>query len=274
MVSLDVERRYLVDGRLLPFTLAKKFTRYPEWCVSAWHDEDRVQQPALRDSNLCPVCTDSLRSAWAEMAAAYVPLQDRVAPSQSFGNGDRVGGGPVHPPLPIDVTVSDLLRDIRDEVASVVRDLVEDRPDWKRPADPTTDVLADNLARWHVDYIATHPRAGHARAVLENAWSLSQRIARTAVYDGGRVEAPMNERCRHRENVVVKVGGKPRVLSVQCEGMVVAVQSPAGARAVVCDLVPAHAIPADIWMQMMKASLPRPSRTVNTLARRYADGLA
>lgn len=272
---LALERAYSVEGypRMLPYSEAKKFTRYPEWCVARWHEEDKVQQPAERGSSLCAACTDSLRMEWAEMAAAFAPLQDMLHPSQQFGNSDRIGGGSIHPPLPFDGTVSDLLRDIRDHVGSVVLQLVEDRPEWKRPAQPTTDVLADNLARWHADYIASHPRPGHARAVLEEAWMIGRRIGKAGWSDQVQVEAPMNQQCWRREPVASKATGKLVLKVVRCEGMIVAVQSPAGSRSVVCDIDQAHAVPVDIWMQMQRAKLPRPSRAKNTLLSRYANGL-
>ncbi|ALV45820.1 hypothetical protein MB46_10345 [Arthrobacter alpinus] len=273
--SLALERQYFVEGyeEMIPYSVAKKFTRYPQWCVASWHEEDNVQQLAVRDSNLCAACTDSLRSTWAEMAAAFGPLQDMLHPSQQFGSSDRIGGGSIHPPLPFDGAISDLLRDIRDHVGSVVLQLVQDNPMWKQPASPTTDVLADNLAKWHADYVASHPRPGHARAVLEEAWPIGTRISRAGWSDMVQVEVPMNKRCWRRETTSAKVQGKVKLTTVRCEGMIVAVQSPTGARSVVCDVHQSHAVPVDIWLQIQQAQLPRPARTTNTLMKRYANGL-
>lgn len=181
---IDLERKYrmIVDGRVtkLPYSLAKKATQYPDWCVSEWHDAPgRVERPAVRDSNLCEECTDILRSSWRTMAGMWASLQDAVHPTQSFGNGDRVSGAAsLYPPLPIDVTVSDLMRDIRDAVASTIDGLIEDQPEWRMPKDPTTDVLADQLAKWQVEYIARHPSWRHTWVVLEEAYEIGLRVDR------------------------------------------------------------------------------------------------
>lgn len=268
--SIDDERKYSVDGcpDLLPYSVAKKFTRYPEWCVSGWHEDVAVQRQAARDSNLCDECVDLLRGAWASMAAAWPLLQDMVHPSQQFGNSERVGGGSVHPPLPINVSVSDLLRDIRDAVGSVVQGLIEDCPDWKMPAAATTDVLADQLAKWKADYVADHPRPGHSWSVLQEAWRLAQRITKAGASELATAEVATETRCRKRW--MVTVDGKHHL--EHCHGWIIAVQPANDGKPVAqCDAYPEHAIPFDVWLQINRASKPRPARAKNTLMKKYTQ---
>lgn len=267
--SIDVERKYSVAGYpdLLPYSEAKKVTSYPEWCVSEWHVDVQVQRPAARGSNFCYECVDLLRSSWASMASAYPLLLDMVHPAQQFGNGERVGGGSVHPPLPINVQVSDLLRDIRDSVASVVQDLIEDCPDWKVPAAPTTDVLADQLARWKAEYIASHPRPGHAWSVLREAWLLSQRIGRAGASDHAGAEVFTQAPCRKRW--MAEVNGK-QVLE-HCHGQIVAVQPAGGGEAVArCDADPEHAIPFDVWLMVRGTKAKQSARIKAHLVKKLA----
>ncbi|WP_315913594.1 hypothetical protein [Arthrobacter sp. lap29] len=269
MVSnIELERKYSVEGspELMPYSVAKKFTRYPEWCVSDWHLDVKVPVPAARDSNLCPECVDLLRDSWATMAGAWPLLQDMVHPSQQFGNSERVGGGSVHPPLPINVSVSDLLRDIRDSVGSVVNGLIEDCPDWKMPAAATTDVLADHLSKWKAEYVADHPRPGHAWSVLREAWLLAQRVGKAGASDHTAAEVDTESHCRKQWMEWPK--GKP--LLHACEGMVMAVQPAGGGKAVArCDADPEHAIPFDVWLMVRGTKAKQSDRTKAHLIKKF-----
>lgn len=266
-LALEHKYRMIVDGRVtkLPYTLAKKATRYPDWCVSEWHTaEGRVPMPAVRNSNLCEECKDILRSSWLTMARSWAMLQDAVHPSQSFGNGDRISGaGSLYPPLPIDVTVSDLMRDIRDAVTSTIDQLIQDRPDWRMPKDPTTDVLADQLAKWHVEYIACHPSQRHAWVVLKEAYEVSLQVDRQSERLGpadpttrrvmvyGRCwQYSVNEdgqryRCTGKLQGVLRDGLDGRLSEIRC----------------MADA--AHAVPESEWLGLLRRRVTAAARKAN-----------
>lgn len=163
--SLDLEYKYRVEVAgavvLLPFTLAKKQTTYPDLCIFE-HDEP---MPTITRTHLCWRCTEWLREQLTTIAERWPDLEDALAPAGGrAASSERVSGtGDLYPPLPINGDVSDLMRDARNAVWSTVGQLVQDRPDLRMPADHGTGVLADWLARWHVDYLASHP-SGVGRA--------------------------------------------------------------------------------------------------------------
>ena len=248
MHDLELERKYQVEGRpeMLPYSQAKKWTVYPKQCISEWHPADEFWRTAGPSSHFCLECTDLLRSSWQTIAKHYPLLTEALHPSQSFSNGDRIGGaGDIYPPLPINANVSDLLRDIRDSVWSVVQGLIEDRPSWRLPPDQSVDVLADNLAKWHVDYIAGHPRPAHAWAVLQETWTLAGRVGDQAS-EIGPAEHPLDERCAKTIANPIDPDGPRR----PCPGWVMAVQQTNGQRQAQCTSDPTHTVPLSIWSQV------------------------
>jgi hypothetical protein len=276
MNALDTERKYLVEGwpEPLPYTLAKKATRFPEWCVSGWHTDANAPRPTARDSNLCYECTDILRASWSTIADCYGRLLDGLHPVQSFSAGERVsGGGGLYPPLPINADVSDLLREIRESVWSTVQGLIEDRPEWKMPADPTVDVLADNLARWHTPYVASHPRAGHSWAVLREVHGIAERVSR-AVTGLDEPEVQLAPQCgKTVPNPAADPDDENTPARLPCPGQVVAVGSMTSGRQARCTHDGTHTVPIGVWMQVQAAKPARRARVKASLTKKYSKGL-
>lgn len=245
---LELERKYHVAGRpgLLPYSQAKKWTVYPKQCIAEWHPADEYWRTSGPGSHFCAECTDILRSSWQTIAQHHPLLTDALHPVQSFSNGDRIGGtGDIYPPLPINANVSDLLRDIRDSIWSVVQGLIEDRPTWRLPADQAVEVLADNLAKWHVDYIAGHPRPAHAWAVLQETRNLADRASDQAA-EIGPAEHPLDQRCTKTIPNQLDADAPRR----QCPGWIMAVQQATGTRQAQCTHDPTHTVPLSVWSQV------------------------
>lgn len=265
--NLALERKYQVDGQpgLLPYTLAKKKTVYPDRCISGWHPVYDAPHTAGRNSHLCPACTDTLRSSWHTIASQYPVLTDALHPSQSFSNGDRVSGtGGIYPPLPINGAVSDLLRDLSNSVWSVVHCLIEDRPDWRLPADPTVDVLADILARWHVDYIAGHPRADHTLAVLQETHILAGCV-QVQASELGPAEHDLGHSCRKTTPHLEDPDSPP----LPCPGQIIAVQQADGTRQAQCTADLTHTVPLSVWSQVASQRATRRAGIAGHLLKRY-----
>lgn len=265
--SLDLERKYQVDGQpgLLPYSLAKKKTVYPTLCISPWHMTGQAPRTAGRNSHLCPDCTDVLRASWHAIANHYQTLTDALHPSQSFSNGDRVSGtGGIYPPLPINGDISDLLRDLSNSVWSVVQCLIEDRPDWRMPADPTVDVLADNLARWHVDYIAGHPRAAHTLTVLQETHILAGAV-RAQASEVGPAEHDLGQDCRK----TTPNPEDPTYPDIPCPGKIIAVQQANGTRQAQCTADPTHTVPLAVWTQVAAQRATHRAGIAPHLLKRY-----
>lgn len=265
-LAFEHKYRMVVDGRVtkLPYTLAKKATEYPAYCVSEWHAAaGQTQRIAVIHSNLCEDCKDILRRSWSTMAENWTRLQDALQPTQSFGNGDRISGAAnLYPPLPIDITVSDLLRDIRDAVSSTVDCLIQDRPDWNMPNDPTTDVLAGQLAKWQVEYISTHPSQRHSWVVLKEAYEISLRIERQSDQIPP-AEVMTNSLChKYTEDAT---GSR-----VPCPGQIAGVQQRDGRRIVQCTHDPDHTMPIEVWLQVSGQRATHKRNIAAGLMRKYA----
>lgn len=269
--SLDLEDKYSVEVAgamvLLPFTLAKKQMTYPDYCIFE-HDEPL---PAIDRTHLCWRCTEWLRESFACIAKHWPDLEDALAPAGGRAvSSERVTGtGALYPPLPIDGTISDLMREARRAVWSAVGQLGDDHG-WlnvQLPADHGTGVLADWMARWHVGYLAGHPSADHLTAVgTDMAWIVPK--VKEAVYQSPTVEVAMDVSCQ-QHNVIIGADGKKT--KVPCPGQVVAVQTPDGRKVVRCSEDITHRVPADQWFQSHTRRAPRQARAMNTLKKKYTN---
>ncbi len=254
MSALDLEDKYPVVVRgstvLLPFTHAKRHTVYPDWCI--FHDEDPAK--AAPGTHLCPSCIEWLRTSLADIARYWPDLEDALAPAGGRAvSSERVGGtGDLYPSLPINGDVSDIMRRARRAIWLAVGQLIQDRPNQQLPKDHGTGVLADWLARWHVDYLATHPSATHVEAV---GWDLAKvvRQMKDAAYQNppAEVEARLGTACRQKG----------------CPGEVVAVQTPDGRKVVRCSEDITHRVAADQWFYTHANR--RPGRAVAALKKKY-----
>lgn len=263
---LDLEYKYRVEVAgaflLLPFTLAKKQTTYPAICFFE-HDEPT---PTAGRSHLCWRCIEWLRESLSTVAEYWPDLEDALAPAGGRGaSSERVSGtGDLFPPLPINGDVSDLMRDARNLVWSAVGQLVQDRPDLRMPADHGTGVLADWLARWHVDYLASHPSAAHLMAIGTQLARVVVAV-REAAYQSPPVEVPLDGNCHQ---TMANAYGQ----TVQCPGQVVAWQQGDGQKIVRCTMDITHRVPADQWFRAHAYRAPRQARAMNTLKKKYLTG--
>lgn len=251
---LELEEKYRVPVAgaivLLPFTLAKKQTAYPEWCI--FHDEDPAK--AATGTHLCLRCIEWLRTSLADIAKYWPDLEDALAPAGGRAvSSERVSGtGDLYPPLPINGEVSDVMRDARRSVWLAVGQLIQDRPDQRLPRDHGTGVLADWMARWHVDYLASHPSAAHVEAVG---------------IDLARVVHKMRDAAYQSPPVEVEAGLDASCHQHGCPGEVVAVQTPDGRKVVRCSVDITHRVAADQWFYTHANR--RPGRARTAVAKKY-----
>ena len=266
MKTLDLEYRYrmtLGGGVvMLPFSEAVKATEYPALCI--FHPEDPM--PAEKRSHLCQPCREGLQKALADIAEKWPDLEDGLAPAGRAASSERVSGtGDLHPPLPINPNVSDVMRVARAAVWSTVGQLVQDKPDARMPADHGTGVLAGWLAKWHVGYLASHPSVGHLTAVCRDlVWAADG--VREQAYQCRPVEVEM--RHSHCHQFTEDATGA----RVPCPGQLTGVLLPDGRKVVQCSADPRHLVPADAWFQIHSRRAARPARAMNTLKKKYLAG--
>lgn len=262
--SLDLEYKYRVVRpagaiMMLPFTMAKKLTTYPERCIFD-HEEPAV---TINRTHLCWQCTEWLRESLTTIGEHWSDLEDALASSGGrAASSERVSGtGDLFPPLLINGEVSDVMRDTRNAIWSTVGQLVQDRPDLRLPADHGTGVLADWLARWHVDYLASHPSAAHLTAVGTDLARIVPAV-KSAAYESPPVEVPLDGTCHQ---TTTNAAGQ----RVPCPGQVVAWQQGDGEKVVRCSVDITHRVPADQWFRTHAYRAPRQARSMNTLKKKY-----
>jgi hypothetical protein len=150
----------------------------------------------------------------------------------------------------------------RAAIWSTVGQLVQDRPDLRMPADHSTDVLADWIARRHIDYLASHPAREHLAAVFATVSDAALAV-RDQAYQCAPVEVEMKHSHCH-QFTDDPAGGR-----VPCPGQLVGVLLPSGRQVVECSADPLHRIPADAWFQIQARRAPRPARAMNTIKGKY-----
>lgn len=266
--ALELEEKYRVTVAgavvLLPYTLAKKETNYPDWCI--FHDEDPVK--AAPAAHLCPSCIEWLRSSLTDIAKYWPDLEDALAPAGGRAvSSERVGGtGDLYPPLPINGEVSDVMREARRAIWLAVGQLIQDRPGQRLPQDHGTGVLADWLARWHVDYLASHPSSAHVEAV---GWDLARVVQkmRDAAYQSPPVEVELNGECHQQ---MVNARGE----RVPCPGKVMGWTQGDGRVVIRCSLDITHRVPADQWFAAANRRAAYRKRDITRLQRKYTRARA
>lgn len=262
---IELEYRYRIDTPfgtdMVPFRVAVLSTVYPPLCVNA-HDDPA---PTESKSHLCQGCKQYLARCFQQIAEEWPNMQDALAANGRAASSERVGGtkDPSEGPLPINLNVSAAMGLARSAVWSTVGQLTLDRPDVRMPADHNTDVLADWMARRHIDYLAAHPSIGHLQSVFADVAAAAQAV-RDEALECRPVEVEMKHSHCH-QYTDDDTGSR-----VQCPGQLVGVQLPDGRKVVKCNADPLHLIPADAWFQIQNRRSPRPARTVNTLMRKYA----
>lgn len=247
------EYEYVLDDRpgRWPYSLAKKLVQWPEWCVvHAAGSVEAMYVASARDSKLCLPCVDQLRFELQRVATCWDGASDALQRGTGAGrDGMRASDG-VWQPLPIDANVSEALGVAREAVWSLVAQLVQDRPTVRLPDDQSTPALAEWLAKWHVDYVASHPSAAFTLETYKEV-----QAAAGAVLDasyGASVEVVQSEPC------MTPIGKKPKSQQlIRCPGKVTLVQKRDGVELACCDLDDSHMVPADAWFRVMKSLRPQ-----------------
>lgn len=261
--SLQLEYKYRVPGTagLLPYTLAKKATAYPSHCIV--HTAAGHVALAQRASNLCLPCTEQLRTDLSNIAEQWEDLEEALLPSRSGGDSER-GGTDIYAPLPIDGSVSDVMRKIRAEIWSIVGQLVQDKPTQQMPKDHGTGVLAGWLAKWHVDYIASHPSQAHTLVCYQGIQDAADQSRRKS-YGTQGARTPLIQHC-HQFTTNASGAGIP------CPGLLEGVLLDSGKKVVECSEDHTHMIPVNEWLLIHSKRASRPARARNTLLKKYAQG--
>ncbi len=262
--TLELEYKYRVaadiEVQLVPFTVAVLLTVYPPICM--YHHADPASP--LPKSHLCEDCTKALGRYFQLIADEWSNLQDGLARAGRATSSERVGGtnDPALGPLPINVDVSDAMGKARAAVWSTVGQLMQDRPDLRLPADHSTDVLADWIARRHIGYLASHPSRDHLASVFTDVAAAAEAV-RDQAYECRPVQIDMKHSHCH-QFTEDDTGAR-----VPCPGQLVGVQLTNGSKVVECSVDQLHRIPADAWFQIQAKRAPRPARALNTLKNKY-----
>lgn len=264
---MEGERKYWVDttagGReLLPYSDAKKLKKYPDWCVSLWHEAADHPVRAQRGSNLCGRCSELLREAWQTIADRWQDLEEVLAVSRQSRAGERTSSSAVlGSPLPFDADVSEVMGLARSAVWSTIGCLLDDRT-VSMPADHSTAVLAGWLAKWQVDYVAAHPSNSHPWNVLKEAFDVAALVKREA-YQAGPAEVSLSSLCT--KWTVDAAGGR-----VPCKGELVGVERADGSKVVECSEDSTHSVPFNIWLQVNAQRQTHRAKVGAKLQSRYA----
>ena len=262
--TTNFEYKYRVSTEhgpeLVPYRVAVLLVEYSPFCM--YHSEQ--PQHAQRKTHLCPACIEALRKCFQLIAENWTNLQDALARNGRAASSERVGGtsDPSIGPLPINLEVSDAMGLARSAVWSTVGQLIQDRPELRMPADHSTDVLADWIARRHIDYLTAHPSPEFVHSVFTDVAAAANAV-RDQAYQCAPVEVEMKHSHCHQFTDDA-AGGR-----VPCPGQLVGVQLANGRQVVECSVDPLHRIPADAWFQIQRKRAPRPSRAINTLQKKY-----
>ncbi|GGJ74447.1 hypothetical protein GCM10007173_36780 [Glutamicibacter ardleyensis] len=210
-------------------------------------EQDQVPPVAAPGLNVCVGCDDRMRADLRLIADRWEEAQDALHPSSGGGDSERHAGR-VEPPLPLDVSVSDALRIVRDDVWSVALRLVDDHDGLALPADQTTPSLAEWMAKWQLIKIAGSADKGWSREAYWLIASAADQI--TAVTHGveTRVDMPAMF-CKHKTHVDMKTS--------VCGAQLMLAERPDGVKTVRCNEDVSHAVPWDIWSQALRASRPQ-----------------
>lgn len=210
-------------------------------------EQDQVPPPSASGLNVCVSCDDRMRADLLLIADRWEEAQDALHPSSGGGDSERHAGR-VEAPLPLDVSVSDALRIVRDDVWSVALRLVDDHDGLVLPADQTTPSLAEWMAKWQLIKIAGSSDKSWSREAYWLVASAADQI--TAVTHGveTRVEMP-DMLCKHKTHVDMK--------TTVCGAQLMLAERPDGVKTVRCNEDVSHAVPWDIWSQALRASRPQ-----------------
>jgi len=201
-------------------------------------EQDQVPPAVVTDQNLCPTCDDRMRADLHLVAERWEEAQAALHPSRG-GDSERHAQR-TEAPLPLNVSVSDALMIVRDNIWSVALRLVDDHPGLSLPADQTTPSLAEWLARWQMLKIAGAKDKGFTRQAYWWVAEAADQIASKTYGTETTAEIP-NQFCK-----------RPG-----CKGKLFVAERSDGVRTVRCAEDANHAVQWDTWSKMLKASRPQ-----------------
>lgn len=256
---LDLERMY--PGPVRPrepqksYSLAKKFTRYAEHCVSETHGRDAKLPLAERNSWLCRACEDRFTSDLVMIEQSWPLLESLLRPGVSQA-GEKVHNSVTGSPAPLDVDVADVMGRAQGWVWSLVEHMLEDKPDLKLPAGQSPPSLLRWIRKWKAAYIFGHPCSSFPAALTYEAASVCRDIrTKTAPTGMRRLDIPAG--CT--EHTVNDRGER-----VPCPGVLTAVlrdrSSGMGAE-VQCSYDSTHDIPEHRWLGLLRAAQHKEGKT-------------
>lgn len=215
-------------------------------CVSAARDSvgcvvhsqakpDRMAPATVQGLNLCGDCSDRMIGNLRLVASSWDNAQSMLHPGSGGGDSDRHAQR-TEAPLPINVSVSDALRVVRDNIWSVAIGLVDAHHGLRLPEDQTTPSLAEWMSRWQVSRIAG---AADRYFTLLAYWWIEDAAGwiLSASHGAETTVAIPDQFCK-----------RPG-----CGGQLVVVENRKGERIVQCQGDAKHAVQWDTWTNMLKS---------------------
>ncbi|MEE2568591.1 hypothetical protein V1638_04165 [Pseudarthrobacter sp. J64] len=262
-IHLEYKYRVTADQavELVPYRVAVLLVDYQPFCM--YHRDEPIH--ARRKTHLCPGCIEAFTKYFRTIASDWAGLQDGLARSGRAASSERVGGtsDPAIGPLPINIDVSDAMGLARAAVWSTVGQLIQDRPDLRMPEDHSTDVLADWIARRHIDYLVSHPSPEHLHSVFVDIAKAAEAVSEQA-YQCAPVEIEMKHNRCHQFTVNAKGEKEP------CRGQLVGIMMTNGKKVVECDADPLHRVPADAWFKIQQRRASYRKRDLIRLQKKYS----
>lgn len=255
--ELKLQRRYTIDGESVPYSIALQVVDRPRYCIIG-----DVHMPAERDSNLCVDCTTQLRSDLRLIEDRWDNLEDALMTVRQKSNGERPGSSTEGSAAPIDLNISEAMGLARDAVWAIVGRLTQDRKTNQFRTGEGTWALAGLLARYYVDYIATHPDQDFTERVYRMAWSAGRKIE--DVVHPPNARQPLASPCR--QSVVTPEGKR-----AACAGQLEAVVGWSGSKIVECSEDPLHKMPIEDWLRISGHRATKKSKLAGKLARKYGQ---
>jgi len=197
-------------------------------------EQDQVPPAVVTDLNLCPVCDDRMRADLNLVSERWEEAQAALHPSRG-GDSERHAQR-TEAPLPLNVSVSDALMVVRDNIWSTALRLVDDHPGLALPADQTTPSLAEWLARWQMLKIAGAKDKSFTRQAYWWVAEAADQIASKTYGTETTAELP-DQYCK-----------RPG-----CKGQLFVAERSDGVRTVRCNADAHHSVQWDTWTNMLKS---------------------
>lgn len=253
--ELTKQRRYEVDGQMVPYSVAVDAVDHPRYCIIG-----DVHTFAEHASNLCVDCTAQLRSDLRLIEERWDNLEDALMTVRRKSNGERPGSSTEGSVPPIDLNISEAMGLGRNAVWAIIARLTRDRTATGFKTEEGTWALAGMLARYHVDYIATHPDQAFTETVYVAVWRAGRKIEEVVHPPNAR--RSLDSHC-HQWVTTVEGGRAP------CTGKLEAVVGVNGSKIVECSEDPMHRMPIEDWLRVSGHRATKKSKLAGKLDTKY-----